>query len=234
LLEWLPVAADCTRAAQALFAFTYWKLHRKHPRAIYDNKRKKLAEDRLKAGYTLDRLCLAIRGVGFSAHHMGLNPRSNPEERIYDGFDVILRDGKQVETFEALALANDETDRQRRAAAALSSDLPPVPESRFSDPELEDLAKTVEEKLASGYTVAQLRTMFRVGKALPANDWTRILEAAGRIKADRDSGSLNGNGKAEVIRAGESEDFTAASEAAGLSPNGVRQMPYARPEDFEK
>lgn len=237
LLEWLPVAADCSRAAQGLFAFVFWQLHRKHPRAIFDRKRKRIVDDRLKQGFTLDRIVLAIRGISFSAHHMGLNPRSNPEERIYDGFDVILRDAKQVETFEALALESDEADRRRQAEALHAPNLPAVPTSRFSDAELDDFAQTVADMLGGGYQVEHLRVKFNVGKTLALPDWTRILERAGQIRAARGEGggspSANGNG-AGVVRAADSPEWSDASAAAAQAEGGVRAMPYAREEDFEK
>lgn len=236
LLEWLPVALECSRAAQGLFAFVYWQLHHRHPKAIFDAKRKKVVDDRLKAGYTLDRIILAIRGIKFSAHHMGLNPKSNPEERIYDDFGAhVLKDGKQVETFEALALQSDDADRQRRATAALASDLPAVPTSKFSEVEIEDFAANVADMLAGGYQIEHLRVKFSVGRTVAVSDWTRILERAAAIKADRDSGSMNGNGRADVIRAEESPDWRDAKEQVAEAGGGnVRAMPYARPEDFEE
>lgn len=233
LLEWLPVAVQCSRAGQALFAFTFWKLHHRHPRAIYDTKRKKAAEDRLKAGYTLDRLCLAIRGVKFSAHHMGLNPRSNPDNRIYDDFGLILKDGKQVETFEALALQSDEADRKQKAEAALASNAPPVPTSRFTDAELEDFAKTVADMLAQGYEVSHLRVKFNVGKTLAVADWTRILELAAQVKGDRDSRSMNGNGAADDPGDDAPAPDRKAAKEVVASLTEARGMPYAREEDFD-
>lgn len=234
LLEWLPVALQCSRPAQAFFAFVFWKLHHRHPRAIFDNKRKRVAEDRLKAGYTLDRLILAVRGVKFSAHHMAMNPKTNPDNKIFDDFGLILRDSKQVETFEGLAIESDEDERRRSAEGALASNLPPVPESRFTDAELRDFAETVADMLGGGYEVAHLRVKFNVGRGMTVAEWTRILELAAQIKTARDSPSMNGNGREEVIRAGESEEWSAASEAAASAEGGVRAMPYAREEDFEK
>lgn len=231
LLELLPVALESSRAVQGLYAFTFWKLHRKHPRAIYDAKRKRTVEERLKAGYTLDRIVLAVRGIQFSAHHMG----DNDKKMIYDDFGAhVLKDGKQVETFEALALASDDDDRRRQAEGALRSDLPAVPESRFTDAELEDFARTVADMLAQGYEVSHLRAKFNVGKTVAVVEWTRILERAAEIKAARDSGSMNGNGKAaEAVRAEDSPEWSEAAEAAARSEGGPRAMPYAREEDFE-
>ena len=233
LLAWLPVALESSRAVQGLFAFIFWKFHHRHPKAIFDAKRKRAADDRLKAGYTLDRLLLAIRGIKFSAHHMALNPKTNPDNKIFDDFGLILRDAKQVETFEALALQSDEADRRRAAEGALRSDLPAVPESRFSDAELEDFARTVADMLSQGYEVSHLKAKFNVGKTVAVPEWTRILERAAAIKAERDSRSMNGNGKAEAVRGSESAEWTEASDAARDSPSGPRAMPEPRKEDFE-
>jgi hypothetical protein len=234
LLELLPVALECSRAAQGLFAFTFWKFHRKHPRAIFDARRKRAADDRLKAGFTLDRLILAIRGIKFSSHHMGMNPKTNPDANVYDDFGLILRDAKQVETFEALALASDEADRRRAVEASLTEAKAPVPDSRFSEGEIDSFGKTVADLLSEGYEVSHLRAKFNVGKALALPDWTRILERASAIKAERDSPSLNGNGAArEAVKGSDSPEWSEASTAARESGAGPRAMPHAQEEDFE-
>jgi hypothetical protein len=226
LLEWLAVALQCSRAGQALYVFTFWKFHRKHPKAIFDAKRKRIVEDRLKAGYTLDRLVLAVRGVQFSPHHMG----ENDKKQVYDSFEIIFRDGKQVETFEALAAASDEDERRRAAEGALAADRPPVPDSRFSEEELESFAQTAADLLATGYEVAHLRAKFNVGRGLAVAEWTRILERAAAIKAERDSRSLNGNGAAE--HPAPIQDRKAAKEVLSSLTDALA-MPHAREEDFE-
>ncbi len=63
-------------------------------------KRRALIRARLRE-YPLPRLQDALRGAKRSAWHMG----QNPEGRRYTGLQTLLRDGEQVEKFEALLSA---------------------------------------------------------------------------------------------------------------------------------
>lgn len=70
------------------------------PRTVFDDKRKKLARDRLKEGFTVEDLRLATRGCVLSEWHMGKNDRNT----VFDDFGLIFRDAKHVEDFRAIAL----------------------------------------------------------------------------------------------------------------------------------
>jgi len=62
-------------------------------------KRERLIEARLKEGFSVEQLCLAIDGCVASAFHQGQNERN----QVYDDLTLILRDGTKVEYFMALA-----------------------------------------------------------------------------------------------------------------------------------
>jgi len=88
-----------SRTAQAVEIFNYWKeVHNKNGRTIFDAKRKRLVEARLKDGNDIEFIKQAIRGIKNSAYHMG----ENPERKIYDGLGLICRDQEQLEKLAAL------------------------------------------------------------------------------------------------------------------------------------
>lgn len=75
--------------------FDYWKAIMGHPRARMDAARKKAIAARLRDGYTIDDLMLAIDGCSASAFHMGENDRG----QRYDSITLILRDADHVDKF---------------------------------------------------------------------------------------------------------------------------------------
>ena len=79
--------------------FGFWKEHLAHPRAHFDDKRRKAVSARLRDGYSADDLILAVRGCRLSPHNMGDNDR----QEIYDDLELICRDTSHVERFIARA-----------------------------------------------------------------------------------------------------------------------------------
>jgi hypothetical protein len=75
--------------------FSHWKFIMGHERARMDVKRAQVIRDRLRDGYTLEDLCLAIEGCAASAFHMGMNDR----HQKYDSITLILRDADHVDQF---------------------------------------------------------------------------------------------------------------------------------------
>jgi hypothetical protein len=75
--------------------FEYWRHVMNHPGAILDTKRSRAIAARLKAGYSVDQLKLAIDGCKASPWHQGQNDR----HQVYDDIDLICRDAKRVESF---------------------------------------------------------------------------------------------------------------------------------------
>lgn len=102
-----------------LRVFEHWKTTMNHPRAALDDKRKKLIVARLK-DYTAEDLCRAIDGNKASAWHQG----KNPDNKVFDGLDLILRDAGKVDAFIAIAESKpaprqNPADARREAAKAM-------------------------------------------------------------------------------------------------------------------
>ena len=83
------------RREQVAAVFDCWRKTMQHPKAVLDDKRRKLIEARMKDGYSADDLCRAIIGCSRSAFHMGMNDRGTR----YDGIDLIFRDAQKVDQF---------------------------------------------------------------------------------------------------------------------------------------
>jgi len=105
------LAADCAtprpsgRVSAVKLVFDYWRITHSHPQAQLgdsSSKRHRAIDGRLKDGYTVDQLKLAIDGCKNSPHHMGENDRST----VYDDIELICRDGAHVDKFIRLAGEN--------------------------------------------------------------------------------------------------------------------------------
>lgn len=83
---------DSTPADQV---FEHWKTSLNHPRSILDAKRRRLINERLKEGFSVEDLKLAIDGCKQSPFHQGQNDR----HQIYDDISLICRDAAKVEQF---------------------------------------------------------------------------------------------------------------------------------------
>lgn len=83
------------RREQVAAVFAHWRQIMNHPKAVLDDKRRKLIESRLKDGYSADDLCSAITGCSMSPFHMGQNEQGTR----YDGLELILRDGSKIDKF---------------------------------------------------------------------------------------------------------------------------------------
>jgi len=89
-------ARPCSQKNTAMSEiFEHWKSRCHHPRAVLDDKRKKLIQRALKLGYSTDELCEAITGCSQTPHNMGDNDRGE----CYNGLHVILRDADQIDRF---------------------------------------------------------------------------------------------------------------------------------------
>lgn len=97
-----------SRAAQAREAFAYWQEVHNHPKAVFDGKRQRAVEGRLKDGYTLDFIFQAIRGIKRSKRHMGENDR----HEVYDDIELICRDGPRLEKFAGLDVVKIKQERK--------------------------------------------------------------------------------------------------------------------------
>jgi hypothetical protein len=72
--------------------FAHWRTTWQHPRAVLDEKRRKLIRLRLR-DYSADDLCRAISGYRNSPHHSGQNDRAT----VYDDIGLLLRDAAHVD-----------------------------------------------------------------------------------------------------------------------------------------
>jgi hypothetical protein len=93
------VLVDSDAASQV---FNDWREVMEYPEAVFNNKYRISIASRLKEGYSVADLKLAIRGVLFSPWHMG----KNEAKMVYDDIELICRDGTKVEKFKKLALSN--------------------------------------------------------------------------------------------------------------------------------
>lgn len=75
--------------------FKCWQNVLNHHKAKFDAKRKRCIESALQCGYTVEELCMAIRGCSCSAYHMG----DNKQGEIYDELTLILRNASKIEYF---------------------------------------------------------------------------------------------------------------------------------------
>lgn len=58
-----------------------------HPDAKLDSKRRKLIQDAMSWGYTIEQICYAITGCSRTPYNMGDNERG----QRYDGLHIILK-----------------------------------------------------------------------------------------------------------------------------------------------
>jgi hypothetical protein len=92
--ETLPLLEPASEADRV---FEEWRrVFGKNAGALFTPERERKVRQRLKDGYTLERLFKAIRGCKASPHHQGQNETGT----VYDDLELICRDGKHVETFE--------------------------------------------------------------------------------------------------------------------------------------
>ena len=92
--------------------FSFWQTTLNHPGAKLDAKRKRVIENALKLGYSIDACKQAIRGCAHSAFHMG----KNQEGKVYDHLSLILRDSERIEQFIALEKQSSTGQGEQRHA----------------------------------------------------------------------------------------------------------------------
>lgn len=97
LAERVPVKAD-QHATAFDQVFRYWQGRMGHPQAKPGPRRSKVLA-RLREGYSVDQLRMAIQGCAASPHHMG----ENATKTRYDDLTLICRDGAKVEFFMGIA-----------------------------------------------------------------------------------------------------------------------------------
>lgn len=88
---------------QARRVFGFWREHMKHPKAALDTKREKAITARLRDGYSVEDLVLAVKGCRLTPHNMGKNDRN----QVYDDIELICRDAGHVDRFIKTASGED-------------------------------------------------------------------------------------------------------------------------------
>lgn len=95
---------------QARRVIGFWREHMKHPKAALDTKREKAITARLRDGYSVDDLILAVKGCKLTPHNMGKNDRN----QVYDDIELICRDAAHVDRFIRNASAENGTKQPPR------------------------------------------------------------------------------------------------------------------------
>lgn len=101
IVESADADPTASRAAQAREVFDFWREHLEHPNAIFKGKRERAVLSRLKDGYTLAQVKLAVKGCRLTPHNMGENDR----HQRFDDLELICRDGTHLERFISTAEA---------------------------------------------------------------------------------------------------------------------------------
>lgn len=75
--------------------FEFWKVELNHSKSKLDLKRERAIKARLKDGYTVDDIKLAITGIKLCPHNMGQNDRNT----VFDDIELICRSSSNVDRF---------------------------------------------------------------------------------------------------------------------------------------
>lgn len=89
---------NTSRSALAVSVFDFWRVETNHEHAHFTPKRRRKVLDRLRDGYTPERIQIAIRGCLASGFHQGQNDTGTK----YDDLELICRDGEHLEKFIAI------------------------------------------------------------------------------------------------------------------------------------
>ena len=86
----------CSVIDDSEYIFDHWKaVMSKNEGAKFTPKRKKAVNDRIKDGYSVDDIKLAIDGCAKTPHNMG----ENDQRKRFDCLELICRSGENIERF---------------------------------------------------------------------------------------------------------------------------------------
>lgn len=92
--------------------FDHWKsVMKKNNLSKLNDKRLKAIKGRLKEGYSVDQIKMAINGCSMTPHNMG----QNDNNKKYDDIELICRDGVNVERFANNFNQSQQENKPRRA-----------------------------------------------------------------------------------------------------------------------
>lgn len=114
--------------------FDFWRESMESPRSRLDRKREKAIRDRLKDGYAVEDIQLAIMGCRSSDFHMGQNDRGTR----FCSIDLICRDAEHLDRFIELG---------EKAAAAFLAKAARPPEANKADPAREARSEETQRKI---------------------------------------------------------------------------------------
>lgn len=101
-------------ANDTLEIFNHWKsVMKKSNNSLLNTKRTKAIKARLKEGYTVEQIKMAITGCSMTPHNMGQNENG----KKYDDLELICRDGSNVERF-----ANNTASIQKKDINSIGTD----------------------------------------------------------------------------------------------------------------
>ena len=119
-----------------LAVFNHWKAIMGHTRARLDVKRAQCIRERLRDGYSVDDLQVAVEGCAATAWNMG----ENPGRVVYDSITLICRDSDHVERFmqtgETARRMISNMQRRQEIEAAKEAKGPPTEEQKLRVREL--------------------------------------------------------------------------------------------------
>jgi uncharacterized protein YdaU (DUF1376 family) len=90
-----PIKEPLSASADVQAVFDYWRQRMNHPKAAFDDKRKKLIKKAIELGYTTTDLFAAIDGCAKSPFHMGQNDNNT----MHDDLELILRNAGKIDGF---------------------------------------------------------------------------------------------------------------------------------------
>lgn len=90
-----PIKKPLSASADVQAVFDYWRQRMNHPKAAFDDKRKKLIKKAIELGYTTTDLFAAIDGCAKSPFHMGQNDNNT----MHDDLELILRNAGKIDGF---------------------------------------------------------------------------------------------------------------------------------------
>ncbi len=136
------IAPGLTVTQQAELVFNYWKKVMNHPkvRQAKSDKRIMLIKARLKSGYTVQDLCMAIDGCQSSDYHQARGEHAGGT--VYDKLSLILRNDEYVDDF--IAKAERKKNAKPSIFAGVSSGATPVA------PKVVDTDRPLPESVAGG------------------------------------------------------------------------------------
>lgn len=139
----IEVSRETAKAVsvQIVEVFEFWKGLLSNARSRLDQERRKKIAERLKDGYSIEDLKLAIIGCSFSPYHQGMN-----DNHIrYQDIELICRHARHVDKF--IEIAEREAERiMAERARKTAHDAPRAPVSEESRAKIDTLLASLKAR----------------------------------------------------------------------------------------